>query len=107
MMHAKYFYEKAEIFWQQQDYINAMSRIYYSVLHSACDSLLIMKNINIKIQHRTVHDLYTKYFTNITIDTLRFWQRVRENVDYERRENLQKYDKHYLEPIYLEMKYFI
>ena len=83
MVETKYFESIAKSLWDSKNYGNALSRMYYAVLHCMCDTLKICHDIEIDVNHRIVH---LKFIENVggDIRIFRRWQRIREVVDYKR-----------------------
>ena len=92
MNKSRYFLYTAQDLWSNGDYTNAISRIYYAVLHSMCDVLSIRFNREIQPHHKEVRRRFVQTFPNFNELALIEMQKVRENVDYQRNYSLQLLD---------------
>ena len=107
MTNTEHFLCSSRVLWDLGNYRDSISRLYYAVLHCICDSLLIIYGLDIKPSHRYAHKMFTTYDRSVNLFILQEWQRIRENVDYERRADLQKFSKDELLPYYLVMTSFV
>ena len=93
MNQTDYFYATAITLWQSRDYKNAVSRMYYAVLHCMCDELEALLKRRVKPSHKVVRNLFICQHPDYNEEFFAEFQKLREKVDYERRIELQTFNE--------------
>ena len=107
MNQTNYFYSTAISLWQNQDYKNAVSRMYYAVLHCMCDNLETILKHRVKPRHKDVRNLFLRHFSGFSEEYFMDMQIMRERVDYERRIEMQYFNEKDLFPMFRDMRKFV
>ena len=77
-----YFYNSAEKFYKENDYINAISRMYYAVYHTMCWRLISTGFTDKVTGHKNIRVQFSSKFSNVSEKFILNCQKLREKVDY-------------------------